>query len=54
MAKKLQSTDTPTDDMTGLVLRLEIKDEYHQTGFYLSALWGTKLCIPEFAVQLIS
>jgi ribosomal protein S11 len=34
---------TFVDDMTGVVLKLVIADEYHQTGFYLSCLWGTQL-----------
>jgi hypothetical protein len=34
---------TWVDDMTGVALKLVIQDEYHQTGFYLSCLWGTEL-----------
>lgn len=40
------------DEMTGIVLSLEIKQEYHQTGFYLSCLWGTKLVDPRLAVRI--
>lgn len=40
------------DEMTGIVLTLEIKTEYHQTGFYLSCLWGTKLVDPRLAVRV--
>lgn len=43
---------TWVDDMTGVVLRLEIKDEYHQTGFYLSCLWGVELALPRFAMRI--
>lgn len=44
---------TWVDDMTGLALRLEIRDEYHQTGFYLSCLWGTALVDPRLAVRVM-
>ncbi len=30
------------DDLTGVVLKLIIQDEYHQTGFYISCLWGLR------------
>lgn len=40
------------DDMTGVVLSLQIKEEYHQQGFYLSSLWGTKLVDPRLAVRI--
>jgi hypothetical protein len=40
------------DDMTGVTLRLEIRDEYHQLGFYLSCLWGTVLLDPRLAVRI--
>jgi hypothetical protein len=43
---------TWVDDMTGVVLRLEIKQEYHQTAFYLSCLWGAKLVDPRLAVRI--
>jgi hypothetical protein len=43
---------TWVDDMTGVVLRLEIRDEYHQVGFYLSCLWGAKLVDPRLAVRV--
>ena len=44
---------TWVDDMTGVVLRLEIRDEYHQTGFYLSCLWGAVLVDPRLAVRVM-
>lgn len=40
------------DDMTGIVLSLSIKEEYHQLGFYLSCLWGTRLVDPRLAVRI--
>ena len=40
------------DEMTGVVLSLQIKEEYHQQGFYLSCLWGTKLVDPRLAVRI--
>ena len=40
------------DDMTGVVLSLSIKEEYHQLGFYLSCLWGTELVDPRLAVRI--
>jgi hypothetical protein len=43
---------TWVDDMTGVVLRLEIRNEYHQVGFYLSCLWGAKLVDPRLAVRV--
>lgn len=43
---------TWADEMTGIVLRLEIRDEYHQTGFYLSCLWGTKLVDPRLGCRI--
>jgi hypothetical protein len=43
---------TWVDDMTGVVLRLEIRNEYHQVGFYLSSLWGAKLVDPRLAVRV--
>ena len=43
---------TWVDDMTGVTLRLEIRDEYHQLGFYLSCLWGTVLVDPRLAVRI--
>ena len=43
---------TWVDDMTGVTLRLEIRDEYHQLGFYLSCLWGTVLVDPRIAGQV--
>lgn len=43
---------TWVDEQTGLVLKLELKDEYHQTGFYMSCLWGTKLVLPKFAARV--
>lgn len=43
---------TWVDEMTGVTLRLEIKDEYHQVGFYLSCLWGRKLVDPRLAVRI--
>jgi hypothetical protein len=44
---------TWVDDMTGVVLRLEIRQEYHQTGFYLSCLWGAVLVDPRLAVRVM-
>jgi hypothetical protein len=35
--------DEPPPNGSGVTLRLVIQDEYHQTGFYLSCLWGSKL-----------
>lgn len=43
---------TWVDEMTGVALRLEIKEEYHQVGFYLSCLWGAKLVDPRLAVRI--
>lgn len=43
---------TFVDDMTGVVLKLVIQDEYHQTGFYLSCLWGAKLVDPRLAARV--
>ncbi|MFG6094110.1 hypothetical protein SPB21_02620 [Leptothoe sp. ISB3NOV94-8A] len=43
---------TWVDDMTGVVLRLEIRDEYHQTGFYLSCLWGAELVDARLAARI--
>lgn len=43
---------TWVDDMTGVVLRLEIRDEYHQTGFYLSCLWGAELVDARLATRI--
>ncbi|NEQ29637.1 MAG: hypothetical protein F6K04_01350 [Leptolyngbya sp. SIO4C5] len=43
---------TWVDDMTGVVLRLEIRDEYHQTGFYISCLWGAKLVDARLGVRI--
>lgn len=43
---------TWADEMTGVTLRLEIKDEYHQTGFYLSCLWGRKLVDARLACRI--
>jgi len=43
---------TYVDPLTGVVLRLEIKDEYHQTGFYLSCLFGAELVLPRFACRV--
>lgn len=43
---------TWVDEMTGVALKLEIKDEYHQTGFYLSCLWGAKLVDPRLATRI--
>jgi hypothetical protein len=43
---------TWVDDETGVVLRLEIRDEYHQTGFYLSCLWGAVLVDPRLACRV--
>ncbi|MEA5465269.1 hypothetical protein [Leptothoe sp. PORK10 BA2] len=43
---------TWVDDMTGVVLRLEIRDEYHQTGFYLSCLWGNELVDARLATRI--
>ncbi|MBE9113943.1 hypothetical protein IQ273_31730, partial [Nodosilinea sp. LEGE 07298] len=40
------------DDMTGIVLSLMIKEEYHQQGFYMSCLWGTKLVDARLAVRV--
>jgi hypothetical protein len=40
------------DDMTGVTLRLEIRDEYHQTGFYLSCLWGAVLVDPRLGCRI--
>lgn len=44
---------TWVDEMTGITLRLEIREEYHQTGLYLSCLWGTKLVDPRLAVRIL-
>lgn len=43
---------TWVDEMTGVTLRLEIRDEYHQTGFYLSCLWGAVLVDSRLAVRI--
>lgn len=43
---------TFVDDMTGVVLKLIIQDEYHQTGFYLSCLWGAKLVDPRLVTRI--
>lgn len=43
---------TYIDPMTGLALTLEVKDEYHQEGFYLSCLWGTCLVDPRLALRV--
>ncbi|MBE9157894.1 hypothetical protein IQ265_13820 [Nodosilinea sp. LEGE 06152] len=43
---------TWVDDMTGVALRLEIRDEYHQTGFYLSCLWGRRLVDARLACRI--
>jgi hypothetical protein len=47
-----QNFMTWVDDMTGVTLRLEIRDEYHQTGFYLSCLWGTVLVDERLACRV--
>lgn len=49
---KGQLLATWVDDLTGVVLRLVIKDEYHQTGFYLSCLWGTELVDARLATRI--
>jgi hypothetical protein len=43
---------TWVDEQTGVVLRLEIRDEHHQTGFYLSCLWGAKLVDARLACRI--
>ncbi|MEL7314637.1 MAG: hypothetical protein AAFN08_06760 [Cyanobacteria bacterium J06559_3] len=43
---------TWVDDMTGVTLRLEIRDEYHQTGIYLSCLFGAELVDPRLACRI--
>lgn len=43
---------TWVDDMTGVALKLVIADEYHQTGFYLSCLWGTELIDARLATRI--
>jgi len=43
---------TWVDDMTGVTLRLEIRDEYHQTGIYLSCLFGSALVDPRLACRV--
>lgn len=43
---------TWADEMTGVTLRLEIKEEYHQLGFYMSCLWGAKLVDARLACRV--
>lgn len=47
-----QNFMTWVDDMLGIALRLEIRDEYHQTGFYLSCLWGSELVDPRLGCRI--
>lgn len=43
---------TWVDDVSGLVLSLEIAREYYQTSFRLSCMWGTQLVQPRFATRI--
>lgn len=43
---------TWVDDVSGLVLTLEIAREYYQTSFRLSCMWGTQLVQPRFAARI--
>ncbi|MDH5559419.1 MAG: hypothetical protein OEY59_01030 [Deltaproteobacteria bacterium] len=43
---------TISDPYSGLVMRLEIIDQYKQTMWELDALWGVKLVRPELAVRI--
>lgn len=45
---------TMTDDVTGVPLRLQIRNEYNRVRFSVSALWGTALVRPEHLVVIAS
>lgn len=40
------------DDVSGLVLTLEMAREYYQTAFRLSCMWGSALVQPRFATRI--
>lgn len=48
-----QVFETWFDEQSGVTLRLEIRNEYHQTAFYLSCLWGTALVDARLACRLL-
>lgn len=52
MMPELQVIRTFVDDVSGVVMSLEIKREYYQYSFYLSAMWGAALLYPQKAVRL--
>jgi len=41
-----------TDNMTGLVLRLEVSRQHKQTAWEFDVLYGTKTLRPEFGVRI--
>jgi hypothetical protein len=43
---------TFVDEVSGLVLTLEIAREYYRTAFRLSCMWGTELVQPRFATRI--
>ena len=45
---------TMTDDVTGVPLRLQIRNEYNRVRFSVSALWGVALVRPEHLVVIAS
>jgi P22 coat protein - gene protein 5 len=45
---------TFVDEITGVALRLEIREEYHQLGFYMSCLWGSAFVDARLACRLVS
>jgi hypothetical protein len=52
LGKEKRTTATVQDPLSGLIMRVEVIDQYKQRTWEVDALWGVKLVRPELVVRL--